>query len=262
MTICIAAIAENNKILAITDKMITIGAPVATRYEIGENNKAIQLTDKSVALFSGNVIYANEILEIVKVKIATAAPITIVDLANTVKAAYFEYWSKQLDNQLFQRYSLTLVSFMQNQRNLNEELVKKCNEIIANANLGVDILIAGVDTVPHLYYVGNPGTFTSLDGIGYALIGSGSQHAQLSLVENEYNANISQQDGLYALLEAKKRAEYDPGVGQLCDIVIIETSFNKLTSTKIKTIMAEFTKSAKDLSKIKKKGAQKIQELL
>ncbi len=264
MTICIAAITDNNKILAITDKMVTIGMPVATRYEISENNKAIKLTEKCIALFAGNVVYANEILEITKVKMSvlTTPNPSILDITNLMKSAYFEYWSQQLDNQLFQRYSLTLATFMQNQRNLNEELVKKVNEILANANLGVDILVAGIDTTPHLFYIGNPGTITSLDGIGYALIGSGSQHAQLSLIENEYHSGISQKDGLYALIEAKKRAEYDPGVGQLCDIVIIDGNFNKLPLAKVKAIIKEFHKSARSLRTAKKKSAAKIHRLI
>lgn len=264
MTICIAAITDNSKIIAITDKMITIGMPVATRYEISENNKAIKLNEKCIALFAGNVVYANEILEIAKIKIAalTTTTHTVLEIASIMKSAYFEYWSKQLDNQLFQRYSLTLATFMQNQRNLNDDLVKKVNEILANANLGVDILVAGIDTAPHIFYIGNPGTLTSLDGIGYALIGSGSQHAQLSLVENEYNAGILQKNGLYALLEAKRRAEYDPGVGQLCDIVIIDGNFNKLSSAKVKAIVKEFDKSARSIKRAKGKSATKIQRLI
>lgn len=264
MTICIAAITDNNKIIAITDKMVTIGMPVATRYEISENNKAIKLNDKCIALFAGNVVYANEILENAKTKISalTTPNPSVLEIANLMKASYFEYWSKQLDNQLFQRYSLNLATFMQNQRNLNDDLVKKVNEILANANLGVDILVAGIDTAPHIFYIGNPGTLTSLDGIGYALIGSGSQHAQLSLVESEYHAGILQKNGLYALLEAKRRAEYDPGVGQLCDIVIIDGNFNKLASAKVKAIMKEFSKSARSIKSSKEKSATKIQRLI
>lgn len=261
MTICIAAISNNNKIIAITDKMVTLGGGVATRYEISENNKAIKLTNKSIALFAGNVISANEILEIAKTKITTSST-KIVDIANLMKDAYFEYWTKQLDNQLFRRYSLTLTTFMQSQKSLNDDLVKQINEILAGTNLGVEILVAGVDTSPHLFFIGNPGTINSLDAIGYALIGSGSQHAQLSLIESEYNAGISEQGGLYALLEAKKRAEYDPGVGQLCDIVIIDSGFNKLPLAKVDKITKEFNRSTMSLRKTKEKNALKIHKLI
>lgn len=261
MTICIAAIANNKKIIAITDKMITIGGGVATRYEISENNKAIKLTDKAIALFAGNVLSANEILEIAKTKIS-ATDTKIEDIANLMKDSYFEYWTKQLNNQLFKRYSLTLASFMQNQKMLNDDLVKHINDILANTNLGVEILVAGVDTTPHLYYISNPGTILSLDGVGYALIGSGSQHAQLSLIENEYSGGISEQNSLYALLEAKKRAEYDPGVGQLCDIVIIDSGFNKLPITKVDKITKEYNKLSVAMKNIKEKNAVKIYKIV
>jgi len=262
MTICIAAIADNNKVIAITDKMITLGGPVATRYEISENNKAIKLTDKSIALFAGNVLSANEILEIAKGKINNSTTMNIGQIAEKMREAYFEYWTRTINNQLFQRYSLNLTTFMQNQKTLNDDLVKEINGILANSNSGVDIIVAGVDTAPHLFYVGNPGTVNSLDSIGYALIGSGFQHAQLSLIENEYHAGISKENGLYALLEAKKRAEYDPGVGQLCDIVIIDGNFNKLLPAKINKIEKEFRKSSKSMKRNKDKSAVKMYKLI
>ena len=69
MTICIAGIAENKKIVAFTDRMLTISAPVRTAFEITENNKAIKLANKVVAMFAGDVLKANSILEIAKSKI-------------------------------------------------------------------------------------------------------------------------------------------------------------------------------------------------
>jgi len=82
------------------------------------------------------------------------------------------------------------------------------------------------------------------------------------LIESEYSRGISEQNGLYALLEAKKRAEYDPGVGQLCDIVIIDSSFNKLPLTKVDKITKEFNKSTKALKRTKEKSAIKIQSIV
>ncbi|MCX6783955.1 MAG: hypothetical protein NT141_02710 [candidate division WWE3 bacterium] len=265
MTICIAAIAENKKILAITDKMITMGGGVATRYEISENNKAIQLTNKSIGLFSGNVLSANEILSVAREKIksnSNSSTLSVLDVAELIKSSYFEYWATMLNNQVFCRYALTLETFMQNQKNLNDDLVKEINNILANTNVGVDILVAGVDSAPHLYLIQNPGTLNSFDSIGYALIGSGSQHAQLSLIENEYNACISEKNGIYALLEAKKRAEYDPGVGQLCDLVIIGNTFNKVTPEKTSKIVHEFSESSVELKRIKEEKATNIFNLV
>lgn len=265
MTICIAAIADNNKIIAITDKMLTlgVGVGVATRYEIGGNNKAIKLTNKVVALFAGNVVSANEILDIAKAKIAaTTGVLTVNEVANLMKDSYLEYWTAILNNQIFSRYALTLATFMANQQNLNDGLVRDINGILANTNVGVEILVAGVDTNPHLFLISNPGAINSLDAIGYALIGSGSQHAQLSLIESEYNAGISEQNGLYALLEAKKRAEYDPGVGQLCDIVIIGGTYNKVSEIKVEKIMKEFNKSSRSIKRSKATSASKVHRII
>lgn len=258
MTICIAGIVESNKIIAITDKMITLGGNVATRYEIGENNKVIKLTEKSLALFAGNVIAANEIMAIAKTKIEAESNPTITRLATLFKESYHEHWKKGLNEQLLQRFNISLEVFVSNQRVLDQALVGKINEIILNANLGVEILVAGIDTQPHIFLIGNPGTIMTLDPIGYGLIGSGSQHAQLSMIENEYNSGISKENGLFALLEAKRRAEYDPGVGELCDIVIIDGGFDKLTEQNVNKITRQFEKTLNSIKRSKNNAAVKI----
>ncbi len=258
MTICIAGIVESNKVIAITDKMITLGGGVATRYEIGENNKVIQLSDRALALFAGNVIAANEIFSIAKNKIAAATSPNVLDLASIMKESYLEHWKTGLNEQLFQRFNISLDIFVNNQRVLDEGLVKQINGIIMNANLGVEILVAGIDTVPHILLISNPGAITTLDSIGYGLIGSGSQHAQLSMIESEYNSGISKEKGLFSLLEAKKRAEYDPGVGELCDIVIIDGGFEKLPESRVSKITKQFEKFVNAMKKSKRTAATKV----
>lgn len=257
MTICIAAIAENNKIIAMTDKMVTLGAPVVTRYEITESNKAVELGPKIVGLFAGNVVYANEILELAKQKIQPTMT-DVLEVAKIVQTSFQEYFQTTLTELIFNRFGITLPVFMGNQKNLDEDLVKKINEIIINTNLQVEIIIAGIDTRPHIYLIGNPGTLNTLDALGYACIGSGSQHATFSLIEAEYNAGISKEKSLYALIEAKKRAEYDPGVGQLSDIVIVDGGFNKLPKTKVDEIDKQYKISLEQIKKSKKESSAKI----
>ena len=63
MTICIAAISENEDILAIADKKLTSNHGVTSGYEISENKKIVELTSRCVAMFAGNVVNANELLK-------------------------------------------------------------------------------------------------------------------------------------------------------------------------------------------------------
>lgn len=262
MTICIGAISENKLIVAITDKMLTLSNPaMTTKYEISENNKAIQLDEKTVALFAGDVIQGNEILSKVKVKLNSQVKNTL-DIANTVQEIYREQWKYVIESNLLSRYNLTIDLFIANQARLDPDLVKRVNNIIGEFNLGVEIIVAGIEPQPQLYLISNPGTITSYNSIGYVCTGSGSQHATLSLIESEYNGSASIGQAVYSLMEAKKRAEFDPGVGQLCDILVINDKCNKATDDKIKKIAQEHGKSLLKIKKIITNSSQKMSKLI
>jgi len=258
MTICIAAIAENSKIVAITDKMLTLPAPVATKYEVNENSKAIKLGSKVVGLFAGGVIAANEILHLAKSKIEERKCKTVLEMANTVAEAYKEHWQADVKNSLLDRFGLDLAVFMANQKNLDDELVKGINTFLVNKNTGVTIIVAGVDTQPHLYVIDNPGTVTMLDSVGYTCIGSGSQHATLGLIEAEYHAGFTEERSLYALIEAKNRAEYDPGVGKLCDIVQINDTYTLCDNERVGVLTEKYNKSRDAIIKLKEAAAKEL----
>lgn len=264
MTICIGAIAENSKIITVTDKMLTLTNPtMTTKYEMSENNKAIDIHKKVAALFAGDVIHGNVILSSVreKLKDSTDCP-DITAVANMINDAYKERWKYVIESNLLSRYGLTIDLFMANHSRLDPDLVKRVDNILGEFNLLVDVVVAGIDTKPHLFMISNPGTITAYDSIGYACVGSGSQHATLSLVESEYHSNISLSKGIYALLEAKKRAEFDPGVGSLCDVCIIESGFSKVSNEKVKALMKTHAKSRSEINKIKRKSSKIMSRLL
>lgn len=256
MTICIAGISEHSKIIGITDKMLTLSTTPITKYEISENNKAIKLNDKVIGLFAGDVISANEILNLALGTIDPADTVEVV--AQKVNEAYRAYWQSVIDNFLTRKYMLTFDVFMKNHNNLNAELVNEVTKMLMQYTIDVEIIIAGVDTEPHLFLVNNLGTVINRDSIGYACIGSGSQHATLSLIESEYNSGIKMDSGLYALIEAKKRAEYDPGVGTLCDLVLINADLKILTDKQISSIMKLYSEGVSKIDKIVEEYADKI----
>lgn len=252
MTICIAAISENNKVLAVTDKMLTLERPVATTFEISDNSKVAQLTDKTMALFAGDVINANEILKKAKAKLGTTHT-EVLDVANAVRDAFAEHWESVVSNYLFMRYRLNLADFTQNQGSFDPDLIKQINEIISKFVINVQIIVAGVDNAPRIYTIDNAGSVTEQTPIGYACIGSGEIHATLSLIESEYDKSMSKSEALYALLEAKKRAEYDPGVGEHCDIARVDGAFKQYSVKKVEEILEIFNKSRDAIKKVKQK---------
>ncbi len=258
MTICIAGIAENKKIVACTDKMLTIEAPVKTAFEITENNKAIKLADKVVAMFAGDVLKANAVLKLAKTNIQNANTST-EKVAEIVEKAYKEQWVSDIENALLQRFGLDRKTFVNKQKELDPELVKGVNNLIGNYNLGVEIIVAGVDTdEPHMFKILNPGMKQAQDPIGYCCIGSGTQHATFSLIESEYNPSFDEAKSVHSILQAKKRAQYDPGVGELTDIVIINDNYAKIEQEKIKKIDENYSKSMAVITEEKTKCAELI----
>jgi 20S proteasome alpha/beta subunit len=256
MTICIASIVNHSRLITITDKMLTLPAGVMTKYEASENNKSIELSDKVLALLAGNVIHGNEILKRAKLKITEG--MSVEDIATLVKDTYVEYRQQLVQDGFFNSYGLTLESYMEKQLTLDPKFVEEANKLLVNVNLETAIIIAGIDDAPHLYAITNPGEMSCQDSIGYACIGSGSQHAMLSLIESEYNASFMIEEALYALLEAKRRAEYDPGVGNLSDISIIDGSVKRLSKEELKKIYENFNKTLENIRKIKVEGSKDI----
>lgn len=256
MTICIAGIVENSRIIAITDKMLTLNNTPVTKYEINENNKAIKLNESTVGLFSGDVIVANEILNIALLKDLENK--SVKEVANLVNDSYREYWQSVIDNFLIRKYMLDFKTFMDNHSNLEADLVKQVTKMLSEYTIDVEIIIAGVDDNPHLFVVNNLGTVISRDSIGYSCIGSGSQHATLSLIESRFNTNIKFNKGIYSLIEAKKRAEFDPGVGSLCDLVIINDKVDVVSDLKLKKILKHYSDSQSDFDKIIDNYSEKI----
>ncbi len=262
MTICIAAISERDKIIAVTDKMLTLERPnMTTTFEISDSNKVCDLTDKTLALFAGDVIHANEILKRTKDKIDAKKPTTVIEVANMTNEAFTEHWESVISKWLTLRYKVDLETFMKNQQAFDSDLIKRINTIVADFDIGVQILIAGIDNSPRIYQVDNGGMVVEQTPLGYACIGSGREHATLSLIESEYNSSFEKPKALYSLLEAKKRAEYDPGVGEHCDIAIIDGSFKKYDGSVIDKVMETFNKSRVTVQETKKKYFTEIKSI-
>lgn len=175
------------------------------------------------------------------------------EVANKVNEAYAEYWDSVVSNYLKLRYKIDLATFMQNQKAFDEALIKQVNEFASKFAIDVQILVAGIDTEPRIYYIDNAGSVFEQTAVGYACIGSGQTHALLSMVESEYNSSFTKPKSIYALLEAKKRAEYDPAVGKNCDLAIIDASFKKYDGAVVEQLTKIFDRSRASMNKSKQR---------
>ena len=101
---------------------------------------------------------------------------------------------------------------------------------IQRYELGTTILIAGVDDLgAHIFAIGDPGSMSCFDRVGYHAIGVGHRHALLKLVALGQYQSKSISETIFNVFCAKRSAELAPGVGQA-------TSMKIVTRTKTRAI--------------------------
>ena len=254
MTVCIAAISKKEDVLAVADKKLTNSGGVTSVYEISENKKIVQMTPNCIALFAGAITEANQILKLAQTTIGPAD--TIADIANKIQAAYTQRLQDAINKQVLQKFGLDINTFMSQQRMLDPTFVSSTIETLNSANLGVEILITGKDSNgPQIFKMNVMGVLEDTTPLGYACIGSGSSHANLSLIESESHANLDKAALVYAVMKAKKRAEYDPNVGHMSSMVLINDTIHFIEDDVIEKLWKEHDRAAKSISKIADKSS-------
>lgn len=118
---------------------------------------------------------------------------------------------------------LDLGSFYGSHQALNPNIVAMIDQQMQQFNLGVELLLAGVDTTgAHIYAVANPGPPENLhDPIGYAAVGSGTIHALQAFIGFGHSASAEYHETVFRAYAAKRRSEVAPGVGLDTDMAVI-----------------------------------------
>lgn len=84
------------------------------------------------------------------------------------------------------------------------------------------MLMGGIDGEGgHLYYIRDPGTYESVDKVGFVAIGTGGRHAELTFIQNGFRPTATLGEAIFISYLAKKNAEHAPGVGSRTDMAII-----------------------------------------
>jgi 20S proteasome alpha/beta subunit len=254
MTICIAAIAENEDIIAIADKKLTLSHGLTSVYEINENKKIITLTPNCIVMFAGDIIAANEVLKLAQQTIADTDSVN--DVARKIQAAHALQFKDVINTQVLQRYNLDIDAFNAQQQMLEQIFVRSIIESIDSISLGVEILIVGKDNnVPRILKMTQNGAIEDDTPTGYACIGSGSAHANLSLIESETHAAANKESLVYAVIKAKKRAEYDPNVGHMSSMVVINNGIRSIDDSVVDNLWQQYDKSVERIHTITKKSS-------
>lgn len=259
MTVGIAAISENQDIIALADKKYTTSMGITAGYELSENKKIVQLTPKCIALFAGDIQAANEILKVAKTSIQPAD--SVREVADKINQAFNKKFIEAINIQILQQYGLDINSFNAQQRTLDTTFVSTIMQAIANAKLGVSVIITGKDgDGPQIYVLQGKSGAIDATPIGYAAIGSGAAHATLSLIESECHAGMVAESLLYAMINAKKHAEYDPHVGHMSTLVRINDKVEFIDDKVLDEIWKVYEKSRKSISVITKRSSKIMKE--
>lgn len=223
MTVCIAALHSKGVgcVLA-SDQMTTAHFPIGYEFETDEVEKIVKIDNSSevYALISGDVLFANKVIEQARRQITVDGIKDVAGIAEAIRESYQEARLTRIIHNELEPRGLSLDDYHDKQQKLLAPLVQLIDNAFKTYNPRVEFIIAGKDDVAaHIFTVVNPGDVTCNDAIGYAAIGSGAPHAIYSLIEGDYKKSLDKEQVEKIVKDAKKRSEVAPGVGRATKVI-------------------------------------------
>ena len=227
MTICLALICDDGKsLVAVADRMVSVES-LSLQFEQGAR-KIVLLGDRFAALTAGDALAQTDLLRDASEAISELDQPSVREVATAVAECFIQHRNALAEKLVLRRVGLDYSAFLEQQQNLLPELAAELWSAYQSVELGVQLLIVGVDSSgAHLYQISDPGVAECFDSIGYAAIGSGLPHAEGFLTESDYSPHISLLRGIWLTYVAKRRSERAPGVGStFTDVLVIQEKRN------------------------------------
>ncbi len=230
MTICIAAISNSGKYCCYAvDTMITAQFPIGYEFETKDVRKIYPLNENVYVLTAGDALGASTIIKKLISKHKLEEKQTVKEITELLLEEYQNYRRELIQQIHFFPRGLNIATYYEIQQKLQIGLVNILDNQLANFDLNVSLIILGYDKDGqkscHLYSINNPGVLICHDEIGFACIGSGAPHATYYLIGEKYKKTMDKAEVKKLVLEAKKKSEVAPGVGQ-------DTTFDFLPTVK------------------------------
>ncbi len=229
MTVCIVALAEDKKkAVLIADKMLTTSGLLPSQVD-GNANKIFKFNDNFSVLWAGGVADALSILEEAKKNIGSKR--TVKELAEHINNKHLEYLHGIIERSAIIGRGLKDIHtfYFDKSLNLDQNVRGQIDQALAthNLNSNTSFIVCGKDNdgIYKIYSLGsNPRNIPQLIIEDYCVIGSGEIYARASILGSEkiYKSSLSIDNVKKIILEAKKKSESDPGVGNKEDIIILE----------------------------------------
>jgi hypothetical protein len=225
MTVCIAALCKDGdepRAVVVADRMVTLGSFIEFEHAMP---KMTETSPYAIAMIAGDTLVGTRLAQEAADELSAAGP-SINDIAEQLAAEYEGTRRNRMEEDLLTPRGLDLESFYNGHNALNPQVVAMVDNQMSQYNLGVEVLLAGVDpSGGHVYTVQNPGGAVRLhDIIGYAAIGSGTIHAVQSMIGFGHTANAGYHETVFRAYASKRRAQVAPGVGADTDMAVISGS--------------------------------------
>ena len=221
VTQLIAAICEGGrKVIALSDRMVsTSDFTLVFEHDVPKG----KIISSNALVLTAGTVHEPEIIENVRDKLKGIHNPKIRKIAEELSNEYSEVRLRRIESEILNKHGFqSLKEFRSEQRMLEQDTVMRIQSEIEHYDLGVHILVVGVDSEAHIYYVYNPGTCRSWDSLGFCCIGQGDRHAEPTFAFYNYTPSLSEKEVLYITFEAKKRSEMAGGIGRTTDIWIID----------------------------------------
>lgn len=225
MTVCIAALYENGKgcVLA-SDQMTTAHFPIGYEFENEEVRKIIKVRDVAAAyaLISGDVLFANEVLEAVRKQVDAQGVTATPMIAELFRQHYQNVRRRHVIHTELEPRGLTIDSYYQSHQRLLSPIVQIIDNALRTSNPRTEFIVAGfAESRCSIFSIINPGDLFCHDAIGFVAVGSGAPHALYSLIESGYKKSMDAETVQELVKKAKLRSEVAPGVGRGTEVISI-----------------------------------------
>jgi 20S proteasome alpha/beta subunit len=231
MTVCIAAIYNDNSILGASDRMVTGGYGDLTFQP--PIPKIVSITNSIAVMTAGDQNIQMQVFKMVseivneKIRLDPSQWIKVVEVAENYSKCFYKLRNKLAEDCVLSRYNLTLSTFISKQKEMDQQFIDMITRKIERfdvdqmSNQSVETIIIGIDDDgPHVYIVAD-GEISCHDKLGFASIGIGGAHANSHFMHCAYSRSASESKALLTIHQAKKKSEVSPGVGKETDMCLI-----------------------------------------
>ncbi len=232
MTVCVAAICDQNLIVGASDRMLTSADVQFEPFQ----TKVWFLSNSVAAMYAGDAFLQSEILQLVFEEIGkriAANPqiwVKIRDVAELYSQYYCELRLKKAEKEILAPLGLTNQTFVTKQKEMDSGLVRQLAEEMLNFTPPpVEAIFVGIDSSGAHIYVAKNESVTCRDFAGFAAIGVGAWHANSQLMFAGHTKWKPFPETLFLVYNAKKRAEVAPGVGSATDMFMVGPALGSYT---------------------------------